>query len=65
MEILYFILLLVGVLCFLGAALGRGVTAGSGTGRGARAGVGALALLPLGLFFVLLPALIQSARVAF
>lgn len=65
METLYFLLLLVGVLCFLGAALGRGVTAGADTGRGARAGLGALALLPLGLFFVFLPAVIETGRQAF
>lgn len=54
MDIIYFLLLLLGALCFLGSATGR-----TGVARPA------LALLPLGLFFWILVPLLAQARVVF
>lgn len=56
METLYFILLLLSALSFLGAALGRGTV---GDGRNA------LALVPVGLLFFVLVPLIQTGRAVF
>lgn len=60
METVYFILLLLGALCFAGAALGR---AAVDANRGA--GVRSLGLLPLGLLFWILVPMIQTGRVVF
>lgn len=56
MTTLYFILLLLGALCFLGATIGR---------AGVNAGARPLGLLPLGLLFWILVPLIQTGRVVF
>jgi hypothetical protein len=54
MSGLYFVLLLLGAICFAVAALGRTAPAGRPLG-----------LVPLGLLFWILVPLIQVARVAF
>ena len=65
MNTLYFFLLLLGALSFLGAAFGPATAAGSDTNRGTRGALGALSLLPLGLLFWILVPLIEAARHAF
>lgn len=60
MDVVYFILLLLGFLCFLRAALGYSTT--DARGGAARRD---LSLVPLGLLFWISVALLQAGRVVF
>jgi len=57
MDVIYFILLLLGALCFLAAATGRASVGDNGQR--------AVGLLPLGLLFFISVALIEAGRVVF